>query len=294
MLKVIFWYSKVELLILIGMFTVNNAYANDNVLAINFLLSVSGVLKSYELNSGLKEKSQLLTHRDWKQSSWPSYDSETRSIFFESQNKSTGWKSTIYRLSLSKTSNVPKEIVRGRYPSLSKDGKLLSYFKYPEELWILNIADNHVEKMVDDIDEAGPAVWISKHHLLYTNKLKEMILLDILNKEKSKTGFNKLIPVSLSPNGKNILCITYDGKKIISYYINTNRIKVLKSSRFLSIANTFIWNPDGKGFLYARQTWKNLLRFKEAKSLFYYYLDGSEQFLLDNIALFGGVLINDL
>ena len=99
------------------------------------------------------------------------------------------------------------------------------------------------------------------------------------------TGYEKIIPGALSPDGKKVLCST--GKKIILYFIDDNKIETIKENKYISVGSIFIWRPDGKSFLYWESQWSLL----EGKSLFLFTLnDRTETDLSSGINAFGGVV----
>ncbi|MDQ5986430.1 MAG: hypothetical protein CSYNP_02154 [Syntrophus sp. SKADARSKE-3] len=183
-----------------------------------------------------------------------------------------------------------EKLLEARYPSLSPDGKWLTYYHHPGQLGLFNIEKKQTKIIAYDMYHTQPPVWISSNRMLYYSVNNQLILLDISTGEKRMTGYEKIIPGALSPDGKTVLCGTFDGKKIILYSINDNKIETVYENR-LSIATNFIWRPDGRSFLFHRQTWSQQLRLREGGSLFLFSLkDRKEKDLNSGINLFGGVL----
>jgi hypothetical protein len=225
---------------------------------------------------------------------WPNYNHVTHDLYFEGLSEDARHRgSFIYKYN---TDNNPKteQLLEGRYPALSPDGKLLTYYRHPNHLVLFETKSKLIKEIGDDIDNCRPPVWVSNKRLLYYNVKKQMILFDISTGKKQMTGYEKIIPGSLSPDGRTVLCGNYAGNKIILYFIDDNKIETIKESNFLTIGTTFIWSPDGRSFLYARQKWSSVLRLREGHSLFLFSLvDRTEKDLDSGIPLAGGVVWPD-
>lgn len=222
---------------------------------------------------------------------WPSYNRVTHDLYFEGQSEvPQHWGSYIYKYN---TKNNPQieQILKARYPALSPDGKWLTYYRHPGHLGLLNLENKQTKEIADDMYSKKPPVWISNNRMLYYSINNQLVLLDISTGEKRMTGYEKIIPGSLSPDGKTVLCGTYEGRKIILYSIDDNKIETIKESKFLTIGTTFIWRPDGKSFLYKRQKWSSVLQFREGGLLFLFSLeDKTEKDFDSGISIFGGVV----
>jgi WD40 repeat protein len=144
-------------------------------------------------------------------------------------------------------------------------------------------------KLVDNISDYQPTVWISDRSLLYTDMNNHLMKYDVISNKTEDTSYDYGIPAALSPDGSQVLCGSYDGKKIYIYTIKTNEIKLLKKTNLCSMGSSFVWRNDGKSFLYTRQTLGNIIKLNEISSLFLYSLDGKEKKLIDKFSLFGGV-----
>ena len=222
---------------------------------------------------------------------WPIYNRVTNDLYFEGRSEDAIHRgSFIYKYN---HDNNPKteRLLEGRYPALSPDEKWLTFYQHPNKWKFLNLENMQTKEIVDEIDNFRPPVWISNNRLLYNSINNQLIILDLLTGEKRMTGYEKIIPGSLSPDGKKVLCGTYDGMKIILYFIDDNKIETIKESKFLTIGTTFIWRPDGKSFLYKRQTWSTVLQLREGGLLFLFSLeDKKETDLNSGINIFGGVV----
>ena len=221
---------------------------------------------------------------------WPSYNQTTHELYFQGISEDDRHKTDfIYRYNSEKNSKI-EQLFEGRLPSLSPDGRWLAYYRHPNQLWIINLENTQSKIIAIDINDNHPPVWIAQTRLLYSSVAKQLISLDVLTKEKLMTGHEKIIPGSLSPDGKTVLCSNYDSDKIILYTISANKIETIKESKFLSIGSSFIWCPDGKCFLYSRQTWSHMLKISEIGDLFLFSLQSkTEKRLAEGITLFGGV-----
>jgi len=218
---------------------------------------------------------------------WPNYDRVNNRLYFEGRAPTS--HSKIYRYTAS-DKNKLSTVVEGRLPALSPDGSLLSYYRHPSHLWIMNLQTGNSTEVADDIDGYKPPVWVANTRLLYNNTSISLILLDVSNRKKVFTGHEMVTPGALSPDGKTVICSGNRSIKIFIYFLETNRLQLVQENTFLSINSKFIWRPDGKSFLYIRQTWANTLRFRETGGLFLYSLeDGKDTQLLGSFHFFGGL-----
>jgi tricorn protease-like protein len=217
----------------------------------------------------------------------------TGDVYFERQDvPSMRAKSYIYNFNIEDPANV-KLVHEGHYPSLSTDGKWLVYYRHPNELWLYNFQNAQANKIADDIDHYRPPVWISPNRLLYNSKTNQLILLDVLTEEKRVTGHEKIIPGVLSPDGKTVLCTSYDARKILLYSIDNNKIETIMESKHLSIGSTFTWRPDGKSFFFGRQTWSKMFQLLEVNEFFLFSLEDKIEKHLSSDRCFLGVFIGD-
>ena len=255
-----------------------------------FVMSPGNEMIFYRLQDGkIRGLNSLLPDDNWSNAYWPCYDKANKIIYFEAENKVFGPSRQIFCIELDDKTKNPKKVVEGRRPSISPNGNLLSFYRHPNELWILEINKQKKFRIVSDISDYQPAVWISERSLLYTDKNNHLMKLDVISKKTERTNFDYIIPASLSPDGNRVLCGSYDGKKIYIYTIKTNEIKLLKKTNLFSMGSSFVWRNDGKSFFYTRQTLGDIIKLNEISSLFLYSLDGKEKKLIDKFSLFGGV-----
>ena len=269
--------------------------SNDTAKKDQFVASFSGALERFTLERGkISAAKNILNSNRWSHVYWPSYDEEKDLIYFVAKDShDQESKTNIYRISfLSLNQDPVRLVINARHPSLSPDNNIMAFYRHPNQLWIQRIGEINERKVVSDIVNYQPCVWVSNTHLLYVNLSNDMVLLDLAKSEKKKTGFNSIVPGALSPNGKKVLCGSSDGKKIYYYSPISNELKLIKENKFRSIGTSFIWLPDGTGFFFTMQTWFNILRFNESRNLFLYTLsDQKETFLVEKIALFGGAFL---
>ena len=282
----------VSMVLILNIIFVMNVLANDNVEKEQIVASFSGALQICILQQGKLENTQnILNHEKWSNAYWPSYDKEKKTIYFSAKgNIKQGSPTSIYRISsLSRDQEPIKLIDNARYPSLSPDNKFLAFYRHPNQLWIYGFGDMKSQRTVGDIINYQPCVWVSNTHLLYIDLNNELVLLDVTKDEKQKTALKGIVPGVLSPDGKKVLCGSSDGLKIYFYYPSSNKLELIKKSKFRSIGTSFVWLSESDGFLFTMQTWSNILRFNESCDLFLYDIsDKEETLLLDKIALFGG------
>ncbi|BBO67242.1 hypothetical protein DSCA_11720 [Desulfosarcina alkanivorans] len=139
-------------------------------------------------------------------------------IYFEAENKNWGPSRQTFFIELNDKAKNPKQIVEGRRPSISPNGNLLSFYRHPNELWILEINKQKKFRIVSDFSDYQPAVWISDRSLLYTDKNNHLTKFDVISKKKKDIGYDNVIPSALSPDEKHVLCGSWDGKKNILIY----------------------------------------------------------------------------
>jgi hypothetical protein len=261
----------------------------------HYVLSLSCTLKLLSLKNGKLIKSSILL--DYKKVGnvlWPSYNKMNNDIYYQGESKSSEY-SNIYRINLLKDHNQPKLFIEaGRCPSVSPDGNLLAYYIHPNQLWFLKLNNKVKIKYPNNIAIDYPITWISDHCFLYDNKEEQLVILDAYTGKEKQTGYYKIIPYALSPNGKKVLCGSYGVSQILLYDIETNTMEVLKKSRFLFFRGSLVWSDDGKNFLYSQQTFSNVIKLLEISDLFHYSLkNGKKTHLLKKRALFGGFSISE-
>jgi hypothetical protein len=258
-----------------------------------FVISPGNEMILYRLKDGkIRGLNSWLPDDKWSNAYWPCYDKANKIIYFEAENRNLGPSRQIFFTKTDDKAKNPKKAVGGRRPSISPNGNLLSFYRHPNALWILELNKQEKFRIVNDISDYQPAVWISDRSLLYTDKNNHLMKLDVISKKAEITNFDYIIPAVLSPDGNRVLCGSYDGKKIYLYTIKTNKIKLLKKTNLFSMGSSFVWCNDGKSFLYTRQTLRNLLKLNEISSLFLYSFDRKEQKLIDKYSLFGGVQLD--
>jgi hypothetical protein len=292
-MKLITIFTICVVAILVQIFCVNN-----NVMAEEYYLIATGNASNnfaiYSLNEDIFKPHKTIKIDQISNFEWPNYNRVTQDIYFGGLSENPSRRTNfIYKYNHDGNPEV-EQLVEGLLPSLSIDGKWLAYYRHPNQLWLLDLEKRHTTRIADDIAKGQPPVWISENRILYESETYQLIALDIPTGEKRRTGYEKITPGSLSPDGKTVLCSNFNGDKIILYSVDANTIETIKASRFLSIGSSFIWRPDGKSFLYTRQTWSNILKFLEMRDLFLFSIDKrAEKHLAVGMRLFGGFEIRD-
>lgn len=289
-----FW-RVLSVFLIIGFLLKMPVYANNTMKHEQFVASFSGALQKCILQRDkIRIDRDILNNAKWSHVYWPSYDEAKESIYFVAKDRlDQDASANIYSISLLALNQEPKKLIdNARYPSLSPSNNLLAFYRHPNQLWIQNLENMNAQKAVSDIVNYQPCVWVSNTHLLYIDLDNELISLDVPKGERQKTGYSAIVPGALSPDGKRVLCGSSDGMKIYFYFPLSNKIELIKESKFRSMGTSFIWLPDGSGFLFTMQTWSNILRLNESRDLFLYMLSEKEEtLLLGKIALFGGAFI---
>ena len=286
------WNPKILFLILY-ILSIQPAVSSENMDSELFVMSPGNKMILYRLKDGkIRGLNSLLPDNKWSNAYWPCYDKANNLIYFEAENKNYGLSRLTFCIELDEKPKTPKKVVEGRRPSISPNGNLLSFYRHPNELWILEINNQKKMRIVSDISDYQPAVWISDQSLLYTDKNNHLMKLDIISKKAERTNYDYIVPAALSPDGNRVLCGSYDGKKIFLYTIKNSKIELIKKTTIFSMGSSFVWRIDGQSFLYTRQTFSNIMKFNEIQSLFLYPSNGKEQKLIDKYSLFGGAQLN--
>lgn len=268
---------------------IQSAYSGDKMEKASFIISTGNELREILFQNGeLKANKSILISKKFDSAVWPAYDKKNGLIYFEAQNEEFGWAHQIFSMNFFDKDQNYKKVTEGRRPAISQNGSLLAYYRHPNQLWLLEIESNTEKKIVLDISDNTPIVWISNLDFLYTDIDQNMIKMNVLSGKGVMTGHRYIIPGALSPDKKQILCGSYDGKKIFLYTISTNEIDVLKKSIFFSMGSSFVWSYDGESFLYTRQILLNQIKLIESQSLFLCMMSGKEIKLIDRFSLFGG------
>jgi hypothetical protein len=258
-----------------------------------YLIPTTDDFKEYLLDGNEFKLIKSISFEKIRNFAWPNYNKSNHDLYFaglpDEGNSRTNY---IYKYNASKKPNL-ETLIKGSNPSLSPDGQWLAYYQHPNKLWTINLESKQKMKLVDDIANLQPPVWVSNNSLLYYSSTNQLIILDIIRGDKRKTGHEMVIPGSLSPDGNTVLCSSSHSNKIFIYSIDTNKLETIKESNILSIGSNFIWRPDGKSFLYTRQTLANVLRFREMGDLFLFSIDDrAEKQLLKWFHFFGGVEVD--
>jgi len=221
---------------------------------------------------------------------YPCLNAQKDELFFEAQDSKETTPPWIYSINILETKHQPKKIVEGQAPSINTNGSMLAYYRHPNELWVFALETGERRKIANDIADNYPAVWYSENDLLYSTKENRLVTINSTIGVKKYTGIEGVAPSALSHKKGKVLCSS-DARKIYLYSPDINKLEVIKESSF-SIGSSFVWSPGGDSFLYTRQTFFKQLQLNEGHDLFLYSLkNGKEKKILEDVALFGGVLI---
>jgi Tol biopolymer transport system component len=266
--------------------------SNENMVEDLLVLSPGGDIILYILENGdIKGIRSLLEGKKWSSAYWPSYSKKNGAVFFEAENSDYGLSRQIFYTKALEKNQGPTKVIKGRRPSVSLNGRFLAYYIHPNELWVLDLELKTKMNLVRDMADFQPAVWISNSYILYTNSQIHLMKLDTVSGKAEDTGYNNIFPSALSPDGDRVLCVSDNGRQILLYTIDSNKMDSVKKTNLLSMGSSFVWSHNGKSFLYTRQTLSKVIKFNEMHSLFLYSLDGNEKRLADKFSLFGGFSI---
>ena len=193
--------------------------------------------------------------------------------------------------------------------SLSPDGQWFAYLlgglitdptgeraePGPKQLVVRNPRSGEERVAVEGVNPyfASP-LWASNEALLYWNVSGRIIRLNIVNQEKKDMGFKGLEPCAISPDRRTVIVIERRGDFDTAIYLldlEQGKLEFVKRKRIsqFSLRGSFIWAPDGKSFVYTRQSWSNHLPFHEVGNLYWYDLaTGRETKLANTVSLFSG------
>lgn len=259
------------------------------------IASFSGFLKRCIFqNDKIVSAENIIDTNRWSYVYWPSYDRARGLIYFEALDDiDQGASTNVYSINLLGPKQQPTKVIdNARLPSLSPDNNYLAFYRHPNQLWIKSLKSKKVKMVLADFDNYRPCVWGSDNQLLYNNLNDELVLYNLLSNEKRKSGYVNVVPGALSPDRGKILCGSSDGKKIYLYILSSKELRLIKKNEYRSIGTDYIWLPDESGFVFAKQTWQNLLMINESRDLFLYKFSGKETRLWKKIALFGGAFID--
>ena len=261
-----------------------NAFEGEKII----LSNGSVLLKGSIVNNRMSELTTLLDSKKWAYVTWPSYNKRKNLIFVEGQNTDFGLDRFIFSLSVKPFGEKVTKIIKGSHPAVSMDGSFLSYYKHPNQLRLMHLKSSKDHLLASNCANYQPAVWINNHILLYSDTENKMKKIDTSTGLTENTGHDYVIPGTLSPKGDQVLCGNYDGTTIYMYTTETNRISVILKSNIFSIGTIFVWSNNSRSFLYTKQSFSNLIRLNEMRSLFLYSPKGKETKLMNMFSLFGG------
>lgn len=274
----------VIILFLIANITLCNAENSEEII----ISDGSNLIKFSIERRQLIDPIKLLNSDKWSYATWPSFNRHSNLIYIQGQNKDFGLNQYIFSFSIKPFGENITKITKGFYPSISDNGKLLSYYMHPNQLRLIDLETSKNRLLISNIAKGQPAVWLDDHTLLYSDTENRMMKINIFTSKTENTGHDFIIPGMISPNKDQVLCGNYFGDRICMYTVKKNQIKVLKKSRLLSFGTNFVWIGNSQKFLYTRQTFLNIIRLRESRSLFLYSSADMEDKLIKLFALFGG------
>jgi hypothetical protein len=285
---------KIFLFIFIAVFQINivNAFGQNNEF---YLITDGNNFEIWNLNGNDFVNVTKLNFNGVTELKWPTYNKLIGDLYFEAHSeKEKG--SYIFKYS-AKTKKLER-LFKGEQPTLSPDGSKLAYYHqipnaFPK-LALVDLVSMKTSIIEEDFWYQPMIVWVSKDCFLYKKRSGNLSLFNVMNGQDKDTGLDNLWPTVLSPDGTRVLCVSDDDLRIYLYYIETNKIELLEKNFLLKIRADFIWRPDGKSFIYMRQSWSNAFKLDEAFSLFLYSIEnGSEKKIKERFYFLGGVEVGE-
>jgi hypothetical protein len=285
---------KIFLFIFIAVFQINmvNAFAQNNEF---YLTSYDNNFYICALNGNNFIEVSKLNFNGVTELKGPTYNKSNGDLYFEAHPEMEK-VSYIFKYN-AKTKKLEK-IFKGEEPFLSPDGSKLAYYHqisnaYPK-LYIVDLESMETYIVEDDFGHQPTLVWVSEDRFLYKKNNGNLSLFNVTNGQNQDTGLADVWPSALSPDGTRVLCSSTDLLRIYLYYIETNKLEMVERNFFLKNRPEFIWRPDGKSFIYARQSWSNTIKIDEEPSLFLYSVESkSEKKIKERFYFLGGVEVGE-
>ena len=277
------------LLALLGILQMPSAAATTSE---RYLLAIGGELGVYAIRDGAMVLERRVLDAQWGDVAAPNVHPTNGTVYFEAKATRRLGSAKIYSLRSLDSSDAPQEVVEGRSPSLSPDGKKIAFYRHPDQLWLMSLIDHSQEKLADDMARYfRQVVWISSSELLFRDTGDRLMLLNTVSMDRKDTGHRGLVPAALSPDRKRVLCGTSVGRRIVLYSIEDGAVKTLVEKVAFSVGPSPVWSLNGDSFLYTRQRLRSYLRLSEGEDLALRSMGGKERFVMSEAALFGGVAL---
>lgn len=261
-----------------------------------FVIANGSTLSVYVLDLGTLTKDfSLLDAREWSGVVWPTWDSATRTLIIQGRKAGSAEEVGIFEIKLSNSRGADgiKRIASGRYPALSPDGRRIAAVGQMDHLIVISRdSETAPLKSGPEVGSLRPVVWDGNSSIVYLGTDRRLKRFDIGSETQIDLGFEDLIPVERMTNG-TIVCISYDGRRIVLVDLKRHSIAVIKSYHGVSLGPSVILDSSETSMLITRQTWSNLIRLSEERDLFRVRLDGSEEQMASGISMFGGFLLDD-
>lgn len=240
------------------------------------------------------------------QASYPSID-EYNNIYFQKTYYDKKPNIAFINLTNINIASVTP-ITDGLMPTISHNGKYLMY-KYCKmgtncSIIIYDTKSNHILSTINDINQIIPNfLWYNDNSIIYYSKNNQTILYNIFTNDKSILNIDStIIPCELSPDRSMLLCIDKSRKITHIYNIKQNIIEHLFAHKHNTICDSFVWNPNNKGFFYSRQpdfrlkyllNMNDLFLHGEYRFLYYREIDGKDILIKEHFRLTGGIWIKN-
>lgn len=216
---------------------------------------------------------------------WPSFNQRTGDVYFERDNRI---ESTICKVSMNDSTKNVVEIVSGRSPSVSPTGEWLSFKTISNDLYVRNLLTGELRIVCRGVMSITPASWATADELLYVDMGGDLYRYNCMTKNVKNTGYYQVIPYSLSPDGRKVICKTINKPELMIYYPYSNELRVLKKFRCIQVGSSFVWESNSLRFFYTRQSFFSAMMPDGPHGLYRCTLDGDDKRLEKNFYMRGG------
>jgi len=232
---------------------------------------------------GLMIGDKILQASNVQKVTWPTYSEYMKDLVFAAEVLG---RDGIYKLNVQSSDQKSKLLMYGGTPALSPRGDKIAYYNENKKLAIKDVRLGR-EYLIEDAREYwilwSRPIWLNDNVLVYLNRDNEVFMFHLNENRRSKMINEKIFP--LASQGEMVFFINPEATKIFKY--EAGELDVVYTSRHLKLGPAIVTLKDG--FLFSRQTWPEIIRLSEAKSIFYISYQGEFlNKLADKFVLFGG------
>lgn len=182
----------------------------------------------------------------------------------------------------------PMPVTQGSHPAVSPDGQSLAVIRNETEIWHRKLDASEAEFLVGKRSDYSNTLWLSNTKLLFEESGGELVVFDTTNSSIVRTGVTGLIPNSISPDQKYVLCWALGALEI--YLLDTEdfEVETIVTGHWFGLGEHFVWSSDGKGFLYSRTTLRHWKYLFEGQDMYFHTLEGLDYFAGKDFMLYSG------